>query len=475
MPPLTPATPVFYYGLLIGCLVLGGGLAALAWRRPRRRQRGPRALAGLVAAMALWFIAFPPLHRLPSAKAEAILLTDGYQPDTLRQLLRRVGAGTPVWHYGTTATPAKARALASLLNLAEQRPALRRVHILGQGLPADELPLLANLTVKYHPGAPFSGFKSAFWNSKVVLSERLQVEGTMALPKSEGAAWVCLRAAGAVRDSVAVSAGGGPFRLGYQPKTAGLALGQLLLRRAGKMLAAEPVPFEVTTLALPAVLLLTATPSFEFKYLKNHLAEAHYPVALRTTVSRGLVQTDFVNQPAVGLGRLTPALLARYSVLIVDAATLAAFAPAEAQALQAALSAGRLGVVVVADAAPLPRNAPARADFAVQPRSAAQSVPNLLVWTDAPGSARAALPAQLAPAPNLRALVTGPGGALAVAQRRVGLGFAVVSVIPETFHWGLQGQSEVYASFWNRLLTAAVPAAAASAWQVGTRWARPGR
>jgi hypothetical protein len=192
-------------------------------------------------------------------------------------------------------------------------------------------------------------------------------------------------------------------------------------------------------------------------------------------VSRGLVQTDFVNQPAVGLGRLTPALLARYSVLIVDAATLAAFAPAEAQALQAALGAGRLGVVVVADAAPLPRNAPARADFAVQPRSAAQSVPNLLVWTDAPGGARAALPAQLAPAPNLRALVTGPGGALAVARRRVGLGFAVVSVIPETFHWGLQGQSEVYASFWNRLLTAAVPAAAASAWQVGTRWARPGR
>ena len=48
-----------------------------------------------------------------------------------------------------------------------------------------------------------------------------------------------MRAAGAVRDSVRVPAGGGAFRLRYQPKTAGLAVYELLLRRAGRALALQ--------------------------------------------------------------------------------------------------------------------------------------------------------------------------------------------------------------------------------------------
>jgi hypothetical protein len=227
------------------------------------------------------------------------------------------------------------------------------------------------------------------------------------------------------------------------------------------------------TPTLPAVLLLTGTPSFEFKYLKNYLAEAHYPVALRTTVSRGLVQTDFVNQPATSLARLTPALLARYAILVADAATLSSLTAAEAQALQAAVGNGSLGLLVLADAAPLPRPTPARARFAVLPRAAAQAVPQPLAWPDAPAVGRAAMPAQLRPGIGVRSLVAGPGQAMVAGSSRVGLGFVVVSVVPETFRWGLQGQSAVYASFWNRLLGAAAPPApAAPTWRLAHRWPR---
>ncbi|GAB3585809.1 hypothetical protein GCM10027345_34520 [Hymenobacter daeguensis] len=76
----------------------------------------------------------------------------------------------------------------------------------------------------------------------------------------------------------------------------------------------------------------------------------------------------------------------------------------------------------------------------------------------------------------MRALATGPQQAVAAASRRVGLGFAVVSVVPETFRWVLQGHASVYASFWSRLLAAAVPPApAAAAWRTGTRWPRLGQ
>ena len=474
--PFSPA-PALYYGLLAFCLLLAFGLMGLAWRRPRQRQRALRMLAGAVAAGALWLSAFPPLRQLPAARAEALLLTEGYAPDTLRQLLRQLGAGTPVWTYGPVEKPAKARPLASLLTLAEQRPALRRLHVLGNGLAAADLPLLGPLAVRQHPGAPAIGFKTAYWPTQLPLGEVLRVTGEVAQPPGTATAWVVLRAAGAGRDSVLLPAGGaGPFQLRYQPKTAGLATYELLLRRAGQPPLTEPVPLEITTPALPAVLLLAATPSFEFKFLKNYLAEAHYPVALRTSVSRGLVQTDFVNQPRLNLDRLTPALLARYAVVVADAATLAALTGAETQTLQTAIRTGRLGLVTLAEAAALPRNAPARAAFGVLPRPANPTAQPALTWPDAPGEARAPLPAQLRPQPQLRPLVMGPQQAIAAASRRVGLGAVVVSTVPETFRWGLQGHAAVYASFWNRLLTAARPPAPAEAtWHAGSRWPRPGR
>lgn len=447
---------------------------ARAWRRPRRRQRGARVLAGGAAAAALWLVAFPPLRAVPAARAEAILLTDGYAPDSLRALRRRLGAGTTVWHYGPGAAPRGARPLASPLALAQQRPTLRLLHVLGAGLPAADLPLLGNLAVQAHPGPAAGGFHTAFWPQKTALGEVLRVEGTVAATPGGAPAWVSLRAAGAGRDSVRLPPGGGAFRLRYRPKTAGLHQYQLRLRRPGRALVAEPVPVEITTPPRPAVLLLAAAPSFEFRFLKSYLAEAHHPVALRTAVSRGLVQTDFVNQPARPLGRLTPALLAGYAVVVLDAATLATLPGPEAQALLAAVRAGRLGLLVLADNAPLPRAAPARADFTVLPRPNAPAPAQLLSWPDGPADARAALPAQLRPAPALRPLVTGPLRALAAASRRVGLGFVVVSVVPETFRWALQGRAPVYAAFWTRLLTAAQPPApAAAAWRLGTRWPRP--
>jgi hypothetical protein len=464
---------VAYYGLLVSFLLLAIGLVILAWRRPSTRHRWGRVAASAVAVGALWLLAFPPLREVPAVRTQAILLTNGYEPDTLRYLLRQLGAGTPVWYYGSGAAPVKARPLTSLLALAEQQPALRRLHLLGRGLPAADLPALGKLPVQRHADANFHGFQTAAWQEKLSLGEVLWVEGLVKPSPGEAPAWVCLRAAGALRDSVRLAAGQGAFRLRYQPKTTGLAVYELLLRRGGKVLATEPVPVEITVPQLPSVLLLAATPSFEFKFLKNYLAEMHYPVALRTTISRGLVQTDILNQPAVSLDHLTPAVLAHYATVVADAPTMVGLTAAEAQALQTAVKAGRLGLLVLADAAPLPRAVPARAGFTVLPRAAEQAVPQPLSWPDAPTAARAAMPAQLRPNAMLRALVTGPNRALVAASRRLGLGFVVLSVVPETFQWGLQGHLPVYASYWTHLLTAAAPTATPVAtWHLGTRWPR---
>jgi len=445
------------------------GLLLAAWRRADRRRLAPRLLASLLAPLALYLTARPPLRAVPAARAEAIVLTPGYQPDTLRQLLRRLGAGTPVWAYGTP-PPARAKALGSLLRLAEQRPTLHRVHLLGEGLPATELPALGQLAVVPHAAAFFAGIQAANWPQQLTLGQRVEVEGTLA---GAGPAWVSLQAEGAGRDSLRLPAGTRPFRLSYQPKVAGLARYGLRLRREGQASITEPLPLQITTKPLPPVLLLAAVPGFEFKFLKNSLVAAGRAVALRTTVSRGLVQTEFLNQPAQPLDRLTPALLARYAIVIADAPTLASLPAGESQTLRAAVQQGRLGLVVLADAAALPAAVPARADFGVQPLPTAGAVAQSLTWPDAPATVRALVPARLRPS-SAQPLIMAPGGAVVAASRRVGLGATVVSVVPETFRWALQGQAAAYASFWSQLLTAATPPPApAATWLALSRWPRP--
>ncbi|GAA4503669.1 hypothetical protein GCM10023172_28900 [Hymenobacter ginsengisoli] len=437
-------------------------------RRPGHRPA--RLLASLLAPLALWFTAYPPLRAVPATRAEAIVLTPGYQPDTLRQLLRRLGAGTPVWSYGTPPL-ARAKALGSLLALAEQRPALRRVHLLGQGLPAAELPALGSLAVVPHAAPAYIGMQAAGWSQQLTLGQRFEVEGSVT---GASPAWVSLQAEGAGRDSLRLPAGNGSFRLSYQPKVAGLARYALRLRREGQPTASEPLPLQITPATLPPVLLLAAVPGFEFKFLKNNLAAAGRAVALRTTVSRGLVQTEFLNQPAQPLDRLTPSLLARYAVVVADAATLASLPAGESQTLRAAVQQGRLGLVILAEATALPAATPARTDFVVQALPTAGAVAQPLTWPDAPAPVRALLPARLRPGGALQPLITAPGGAVVAASRRVGLGATVVSVVTETFRWALQGQAATYSSFWSQLLTAATPPPApAATWLALSRWPRP--
>ncbi|MFD1870832.1 hypothetical protein [Hymenobacter bucti] len=466
------SSPLLSYLLLGGCLLLGLWLVAAAWRRPDPRRRLLRVLASALLPLGLWFSAYPPTRAVPTTQSAAILLTKGYQPDSLRQLRQRLGAGTPVWSYGVPA-PAGTRPLGSLLALAEQRPALRQLHVLGHGLPAADLGALGNVPLQAHTAPAFEGFRQAHWNSQLRLGQALVVEGTVAAGSAP--AWVSLRAAGAGRDSVRLTKSGA-FRLRYLPKAAGRQLPELVLRQYGRVVATEPVPVEVTTTALPPVLLLSATPSFEFKFLKNNLVAQGRAVGLRSIVSTGLVQTEFINQPAQPLDHLTPALLSRYAVVVADAATLAALPAAENQALRAATQAGRLGIVVLADIAPLPAAAPARAAFAIvaQPTTGPSANPQPVTWPGAPAGLRATLPAHLRPTAALKPLVNGPNAALVAASRRFGLGTVVVSVVPATFRWALQGQETAYGAFWSQLLVAATPPPAlAATWQLASRWPRP--
>ena len=448
-------------------LLLAVLLTVLALRRSDTRRRGLRVAAGLLAAAGLALAALPPTRNRPAAApgaTTAVLLTPGYSPDTLSALLTRLGPGTPVWRFApleTRPAPADTPTFRNASAIRATRPGLRRLHVLGRGLPAADVAALAGLELPSHADAPATGFRQATWEARPTLGETWVVSGSFAAAQA-GPVWLRLRAAGTVRDSVRLPDGTGAFRLSFTPRTAGRAVYALEARGTDQALVREPVPIEVQAPEPLRVLLLAATPSFELRFLKDYLAGRQYAVALRTGLSRGLTQTEFLNLPnPPALGSLSPALLARFDVLVTDAATLASLGGSETAALRTAVANGTADLLLLADAPTLPRQLPGGAAFGLQARpAAAAATAQPLRWPAAPAAgANALVPATLRPATNLRPLISsGSGGQLVAAARRLGLGAVVVSTVTETFPWQLRGQPAVYGAYWSRLLGAARPA-----------------
>lgn len=469
-------TPNFlFYALLIFCLLLAVGLSVAAWRRPNRQRLALRLVAGWVAAAALWLIAYPPARTIPGSRQQAILLMPGYQPDSLQALLRQLGASTQLWRYGAAPTP-DTPTLHSLVALREQLPHLRQLHVLGRGLPSDAASVADSLHLIRHGGAAVAGFRAAQWARQVALGKTLQLNGSFAAATADKApVWVGLRAAGKTRDSVQLKNGRGTFQLRYVPKATGLAEYELWARRGTQVVARETVPVEVMAIAPLRVLLLTTTPGFEFNFLKNYLGTQQHRVALRTQVSKGLTQTAFLNQPTHDLRRLSPTLLARYDVVIADNGTLTSLAPAEAQAMRAAVQNQGLGLLLLAEPGALPRALPGRAAFSLLPRPTGADLPQPVRWPDAPASLAAPLAAELRLQAGSTALATDARQRPVVGVTRVGLGHVVVSTLAATYHWQLQTTNTAgYAAFWSRLLAAvARPVPVAAQWQVVDAWPRP--
>ncbi|PJJ48567.1 hypothetical protein [Hymenobacter chitinivorans] len=466
---------VTFYVLLLLCLLLGLGLTVAALRRPNRQHLLLRLVAGGLAVLGLWATAFPPHHHVPGTSGEAVLLTPGYHPDSLRQVLRRLGPATAVWRLGFT-TASDTPTLPSLLLLREQCPGLRRLHVLGQGMLPEELANLGPLQLVLHENGPFTGFQQAVWSRQLELGQPLRVAGTFAPgPAAAAPVWISLHGAGRPTDSVRLGPGQTAFQLWVTPKATGPTVYQLRARRAGKLVATEPVPLEVTAPQPLRLLLLSSTASFEFKFLKNYLGAQQHRVALRTGISRGLLQTEFLNQPTHDLNRLTSNTLARYDAVITDGAVLSALSATESQALATAVRTTGLGLLVLADAAALPRPLPARASFAVVPRVAGSTDrPLPIQWPDAPAVAQALVPATLRPAPTAQVLVTDHQRHALVATQRTGLGFVTVSVVAQTFPWFLQGATAIYGSYWSQLLQAtARPQPPQAYWQLLTPYPRP--
>ncbi|MHA6246298.1 hypothetical protein ACXYMU_00050 [Pontibacter sp. CAU 1760] len=424
----------------------------LAWRRPNRQRLALRLLASAVAGISLVGLVFPPSVQHAISPGTAILLTEGYNPDTLKHLLNQVTAAPQVYSYHTAAKDATP--LESLYLLRQKQPGLRQVHVLGYGLQEPELQALEGMQLRAHlPDMP-TGITAVHWPENVVLGEAVEVAGRY---KNEGDSKVklFLQAAGQSRDSVEVVADStARFTLAYTPKVAGKFTYALTSRTGEKTDTLGLVPVRVQPVQELGVLLLASSPLFEFRFLKNHLAGLQHRVALRITISKDLRQQEWLNMPRINLDRLTPALLQKFDVVVTEPEALQQLSGGERSALQRAVTDEGLGVLTITNNPTANRSTALFKDFQTKKLSQQDTRNTRASWAGKTAVPVVAAPYTLLPGAAITGFVTESQDRLLAGTTRAGWGTIALSLVPQTFAWKLEGQEEVYASYWANLLSA---------------------
>lgn len=424
----------------------------LAWRRPNRRHLVWRVFASALAGLSLVLLVFPPVRQQAISPATAVLLTEGYDSDSLKALLQKLEAEPQVYTYKTSSADGIAP-VNSLAELQQLQPGLQTVHLLGYGLAQEELQQLHQLQVHPHLSAVPAGLQTLNWPHRIRLGEALEVTGKYT-HEGTAATKLYLMAGGKAQDSTALEADSTyNFRLRYTPKYTGNFAYALLAGAPEQKDTLGQLPVQVLPPQELRVLLLASAPSFEFKFLKNHLAELQHKVALRTTISKNISQSEWLNMPKTDLSRITEKVLRQFDAVVTEPEALQALSSSERNALQRAVTETGLGVLTIAAAPVTGKNTSFFTGFQVK-RVAGQEARNVRAsWAGNAAPIASVAPYTLLNTNTVSSLVAEQGSNLLAGAKKAGWGKVAFSLVPQTFPWQLEGKQEVYASYWANLLT----------------------
>ncbi|MCX2740693.1 hypothetical protein [Pontibacter anaerobius] len=432
-----------YWLLAIPIVLL---LLWLAWRRPNRQRLAWRLLASVVAGVSLVLLVFPPVTQQAISPGTAILLTEGFEADSLEAVLQKLEAEPQVYAYQTAS---EAKAISSMAELRQLQPGLETVHVLGYGLQHEELEQLKQLQLKPHLTPAQAGVRSVSWPQSIKLGEAVEVAGKYTSEKESIKLY--LHVAGKARDSVELAADSThTFRLRYTPNVQGRHTYTLL---AGNDTLGQ-VPVQVTPHQQLGILLLSSAPSFEFKFLKNHLAGQQHRVAFRASVSKDISQSEWLNMPKTDLSRITPKLLQQFDVVITEPQALQSMSAGQRAALQRAVTEDGLGVLTIATEPANSRSASFFTDFQGKRLSQQDTRSTRAEWPGREANTASAAPYTLANTTAVTGLIAEQGNSLLAGAKKAGWGKVALSYLPQTFPWVLEGKDKVYASYWAALLSA---------------------
>ncbi len=439
-------------------------LIFLVWKEIRRTNKQRliwRLLASFTAVASLVCLAIPPFYhgkRSINTDKEILLLTDGFNKDSLRKYQSSSPQKPSIYTtdegiFKRLKSP-RIHFIADLDLWRKTIPANSSLHILGNGLDEDELRSLDKLPVRFDAPELPSGIKNLNWNHYVNAGENLNIQGNFG-NQTDNKIKLVLKGLGTGLDSIEIGTKRSiPFSFSTTPKQSGQAVFRLIALSGKDTLENEPVPLTIEPAKTLKVLMLSASPDFESRFLKNWLAENAYAVAARSAISKNKITTAFGNMNKLPLEKITPALLQNFDVLICDASEFGGLSKPETSAVLAQTSRQGLGLIFRADSS---NTSFINKNFPVYQSDNMQKQLHLKL-NDAKGSRlsiQTDRPAFIRYQPGTQILVQNDAARFIVNSKLYGSGKVILSTLNNTFNWQLAGNKAAYATFWSMLLSKA--------------------
>jgi hypothetical protein len=424
------------------------------FKRADRRRLGWRLLAIILSVAALACLALPVTYngQIPVAEqSTGILLTNGFNKDS-------IPANAPVFTTDKALLKDYSRAtlIGSVQELTNRQPALKQLKLLGYGLSENELQQLSGLPISYTPPPAPTGLQAISWSGNLKTGEALSVQGQFKNTQDKAVKLV-LKGLNTGLDSISVPPGKTiAFQLTTLPKPTWRVVYQLLSLSGQDTLAAESIPVEIEPAQPVKVLLLSASPNFESRFLKNWLGENGYAVASRATISQNKAGEEYFNMAKIGLQHITPSVLDKFDLVVGDLSALKSLTGAEGAALRQQVTQKGLGVIIRADSSDKAASWLQR-DFPVNTIAVKEqlSVPLTLQDRKAKTAQLNIDPSYISYRNNTQILVTDAHNHELAATALAGAGKVVFTTLNHTYTWLLGGNKQDYASLWSLLINQA--------------------
>jgi hypothetical protein len=440
-------------------------LVFLLWKeikRTNKQRLAWRLLASLVAVCSLLFLAIPISYKGKKSlvsQQEILLLSDGFSKDSLS----KYHGSSPQKPLIYTADEAvfkglkspNIRFVADLDSWQKAIPANAILHVLGFGLGEDELQCLNQKPIRFNaPDLP-SGITKLNWIHRLNTGENFRVQGSF-LNQTDDKVKLILKGLNTSLDSVEIDAKRSmDFSFSTIPKQSGQAVFRLVALSGKDTLESEPIPVQIEPAKTLKVLLLSASPDFESRFLKNWLAENAYGIAARSTISKNKTTTAYANISHLPFEKITSTLLNNFDVLITDATAFANLSKPETAAILAQTSTKGMGLIFRADsignASFISKNFPVYQSDILQKQLTLklkdEANSHLTISVDHPIFIRNQSRTQN--------LVQDEAAHLLASSKLYGSGKLLLSTLNNTFSWQLSGKQAAYSAFWSMLLSKA--------------------
>ncbi len=418
------------------------------WKRENKARKWWRMLASSTAVSCFIFLLVPTYYFTKTKNTNTnspIILTEGFNKDSINKNTKFLSLNDSLISVNRDLKIRKINLKKYLIN----HPEISQIKIIGDGLDPDILAQIRSVKIQFYPN-PVTGITAINWQKKINSGNELMVEGSFNNTDKKPLKIVLNSLATPVDSQILAPEKITSFTLKTIPKSLGRSYAELLIFDNNKQIQKERIAFEVLPKTQSRILILTANPGFEYKFLKNWLSQNQFQVAYRAAISKQKYQIEFANLSSFSLQNITSNQLKQFDILICDQQEINALSASEQNMILNQVKAGMGLLIIVSDVQkPIIKN-----NFYLKDNPTSSSTNRKLNLTNQNQVINLTNAGNLTLVKSARnvELIHNQNKQVIAAIRISGAGKIGATTLSNTYQWVLAGNQKNYENYWSLLI-----------------------